>query len=187
MRVRPLIPLVLLLAACGTQRPLCPTDSTADFDATITQSNVPVVNPATSDTLSKESGRFDPASQTGFAHVRYTITIANRTDEAMRVHEITLDTPYIVGGGATRAMQCFGLDTVGAGVATTSRGFDTKIEPRNSARFEMTVSEMLSPSVLSETAKVLTLLVGIDSPRGNRSERLTRKVTLKTSRHANVS
>lgn len=28
MRARPLIPLVLPLAACGTQRPLCPTDLT---------------------------------------------------------------------------------------------------------------------------------------------------------------
>ena len=164
---------IVVLASCATQHAICPQDTTTDFDVTITQTNAPVARPAATSAM----------TPTPMSHVlvRYTITVVNRTNEPLRVHDLTLDTPHIVAGGSTGSLQCFGLDTLGAAVATTSRGFNTTIEPRGSADFDMTVRESLTPSVLAETAKVATLYVGVDSPRGARSEKLTRKVTIKAA------
>jgi len=165
MRAR-FIPLVLLLAACGTQRPLCPTDSTADIDATITQINTPVVS-GTSDGSEKPT------------NVAYAITIQNRTNEPVHIQQIMLAPPHILGGYSA-IQQCLGLDRMGADLEVASRGFDRTIAAHQSAAFEMwTRQEVANPNLILETAKAVTMFIRVDSPGGTRSEKLTRKVTFK--------
>lgn len=165
MRARYLVPLVLLLAACGTQRAVCPADTTSDIDATITQITNPVV--------------FSVNSH--HAPVQFAITISNRTDQSMKVTEITFDRPYFIGGGSLATLQCLGLDRLDNSIAAMSRGFNTSIPPQSSAVFDIR-SFMLrgdpDPQMFHDAQNALTLYIRTESAGRSRSERLTRKVIL---------
>src|SRR5689334_18431091 len=111
MRIRYLVPLVLLLAACGTQRATCPADSTTDIDATITQVTNPcVTRPATL------------AAHDISATVQFAITVTNRTDQPLRVRSITLTQPRWMPPARETLEQCFGVERLNADIATVSEG-----------------------------------------------------------------
>jgi hypothetical protein len=163
MRARYLVPLVLLLAACGTQRASCPFDTTSDIDATITQVTNPVVF----------------AANSHHVPVEFAITIANRTDQPVKVGEITLEMPHFVGGGSLATLQCLGLDRLDNEIVSMSRGFDVSIPARSSAVFDIR-SFMLrvdrDPQLFRDAQNALTLYIRTESGGRSRSERLTRKV-----------
>ena len=159
----------VILSACATQRPICPVDTTTAFDAAITQINTPALRPATE----------HPSAIR--ADVGYSITIQNRSSEPLHIRQITLDPPHLIGDYRA-TQQCFGIGRIGAEVQTVTRGFDRSIEPGGSASFEMWTSQTIpDPSLMAETAKVVTLFVRVDAPNGARSEKLTRKVTFKVA------
>ena len=168
MRARYLVPLVLLLAACGTQQARCPVDSTSNIDATITQVTRPVL--------------FSAGSR--HAPVEYAITIDNRTDEPMRVTAMTLEMPYFIAGGQLASLQCLGLDRLDDDVVAVSQGFDRSIPPRSSAVFNIrtrVMSRQVDPVFSTDLQDALTLHIRTESAGRTRSERLTRKVTLRVA------
>jgi hypothetical protein len=179
MRVRYLVPLVLLLAACATQTALCPADSTKDIDATITQVTYPsVTRPAT---LATAGG--------SRATVQFAITVTNRTNEPMRVRSITLTQPtWFPRAGETSAQECFGVDRLNADVATVSQGFDRSVAPGASATFDLrTIKGFNEWDPLMNNPTVLSVDIRTETPSRTRSDRLTRKVVLNVAENGKHS
>jgi hypothetical protein len=171
MRARYLVPLVLLLSACGTQRVLCPADTTSDVDATITQ----VTNPAV-------------FSQRSFATVEYAITVTNRTSEPMRVRSLTLTSPDWSAGTRETLRQCFGLERLNADVMTVSQGFNRTVAPGGSETFTLRTRKGFDQwDPLLNNPTLLAVDVRTESTARTRSDHLTRKVTLKVPQSGNQS
>ena len=166
MRGRYLVSLFLpflLLAACRTQRVLCPADSTTDIDAAITQVTNPVVH-----TWDRPFA----------ATVEFAITVTNRTNEPMRVRSITLTPPHSSAQTREALQQCFALERVNADVATVSQGFDRAVAPGASATFTLRTRKGFDQwDPLMDNPTVLAVDIRTESPARTRSDHLTRQVT----------
>lgn len=172
MRARYLVPLVLLLAACGTQQARCPVDSTTDIDAAITQVTNPVV-------FSRGSAR---------ATVEYAITVTNRTNEPLRVRSITLTPPHWTSETRETLLQCFALERVNTEIATVSQGFDRAVAPGASNTFTIRTQKGFDRwDPMMNNPSVLEVDVQTESPARTRSERLTRKVTVSVPQNGKQS
>src|SRR5258706_15974715 len=163
MRARYLVPLFLLLAACGTQRAVCPVDTTSDIDATITQVTNPMVY----------------ARDRSSATVEYAITVTNRTNEPLRVRSITLTSPDWTSTTRETLQQCFGLPRVNADVVTVSEGFDRAVAPGGSDTFTLRTRKGFDKwDPLLNNPTLLAVDIRTESPARTRTDHLTRKVTL---------
>jgi hypothetical protein len=177
MRVRYLVPLVLLLAACGTQTPLCPADSTKDIDATITQVTDPVPFP-----------RMVSSHDGSSATARFAVTVTNRTNHPLRVRSITLAQPEWRSRTRETLQQCFGLARVNADVATVSQGFDRAVAPGGSETFTLrTLKGFDQWDPLMNNPTVLAVDIRTESPARTRSDHLTRKVMPNVSQNGRHS
>lgn len=178
MRARYLVPLVLLLSACGTQRALCPVDSTTDIDATVTQATNPAVTrPATL------------GGQVSRATVQFAVTVTNRTNEPMRIRSITLTPPkWYPRMDQTSAQECFGVDRVNENVDTVTQGFDRTVAPGASETFSLRTRKNFNQwDPLMNNPTVLSLEIRTESAARTRSERLTRKVIYNFAQNGNQS
>lgn len=173
MRARYLVPLVLLLSACGTQKAVCPVDSTTEIDATISQLTTgPVV----------------VSRQHPFATIQYAISVTNRTNEPLRIRSITLTQPRWTAGTRETLQQCFGLDRVNADVATVSQGFDRAVAPGESGTFILRTRKGFDQwDPLMDNPTILALDIRTQSPARTRSEHLTRKVVPNVPQNGNKS
>src|SRR5689334_15960087 len=178
MRVHYLVPLVLLLAACGTQTPLCPVDTTTDIDATITQITNPMVtHPATL------------GGERSHATIEFAIAVTNRTNEPLRIRSITLTQPkWFPRAGENSVQECFGVERINADIATVSQGFDRAVAPGASETFRIrTIKGFDQWDPLMNNPTVLAVDIRTQSPSRTRSERLTRKVVLNVAQGGNPS
>lgn len=165
MRGRYLVPLVLLLAACGTQTAMCPVDTTSAIDATITQVADPV--------------GFSVGKR--LAPVEFAININNRSGDAVKVTAISLAPPNFVGGGSQAPQQCLGLDRLDNDIRSVTQGFDRTIPAGGSATFDMRSTmqgtQPDDPQLFHSAQNAVTLYIRTESAGRTRSERLTRRIT----------
>lgn len=168
MRGRYLVPLFLLLAACGTQKAVCPADSTSDIDATVTQLNNPAI-------FSAVSARHSVKTAT----VEYAVKVTNRTNEPMRVRSITLMPARFLPPTTDTLQQCFGLEHVNDDVATVSQGFDRTVAPGESETFTLRTGKGFDKyDAMMNDPTLLRLEIRTESTARTRSDHLTRKVAL---------
>ena len=164
---------LVLLAACSATNAVCPRDTTTDLDVTITQLTQ---QPVTAVPESRP-GRIGAGKSQQSAYpvkVQYAVVVANRGTAAVRLKQISLEEPHLVG--YRPQVECFGVELLGPSFEPATRGFDELIAPGSEARVVMLVTELPSTTVLRPPAMAMTARLRIETERGIRSETLTRKV-----------
>ncbi len=164
---------LVLFAACSTSNAVCPRDTTADLDVTITQLTQQPVT-AVPESAPGRIGAATPPRGAYPIKVQYAVVVANRSAAAVRLKQISLEEPHLIG--YRPQVQCFGVELLGPPFEPATRGFDELIAPGSEARVVMLVTELPSTTVLDPPALAMTARVRIETDKGVRSETLTRKV-----------
>ena len=165
---------LLGFTACASQEPLCPADSTADYDVVIAQITRPDVHlwPVGTEELPRAiptpTVRFVPTS-----YVEYAVDVINRTSAPVRLKQIRLATPR-VDRRQPQAL-CFGVESLPAAIERTSRSVDKVIPAGGRGRVFMKVLEY-SGGDSAASARVVRMRIRLQTGKGTRDEWMSRTV-----------